>query len=73
MTLDQYLKAEFRRYFLDADLVFVETADETITVVIYWSDNYLEYIMEIGSDDNMFSFFNDELQSTITVPLMSED
>lgn len=63
-----YLRAEIKRYFPDAIKVDVMDVDEVITLTVHWSDNYLEYRMEVGSDDNWFSFFNDEMQSTITIP-----
>lgn len=72
--LDQYLEAEFRRYFPDLTEFFISHDDhsEVIDVTIhtptvspwYWS-------FAIGSDDDWYSF-SDSNGTLLTIPLMPE-
>lgn len=72
--VEAYLDAEFRRYFPDASMIGIDIRDdvEMIDVSVHWDDNFVEYRMEIGSDDNWYEFFCEELQSTLTIPFNPE-
>lgn len=65
-----YLRNEFLRYYPNSAVSVSENhIDETITVTV---DETNVYTMEIGSDDNWYSFTND-LGFVITVPLAPEE
>lgn len=83
MTLEAYLKAEFRRYFGDASYIAVLVSGEAIDVRImgpieqpensFPSVSYIDnYLFEAGSDDDWYIFTNSE-GTIITVPLMPEE
>ena len=74
MTLDEYLEAEFRRYFPDAQKIVVGPlrTDELIFVDVHTDSAINVWCMEIGSDDDWYSFTHARTGSTITIPLMPE-
>lgn len=70
----EYLEARFREYFPNASIGVIEDfLAERITVTVH-SDGWhtRTYIMDIGSDDDCFTFTNNVSGKVITVPLQPE-
>jgi hypothetical protein len=74
MTPTEYLEAEFRRYFPDANEIDVAfNDDETIDVdVVFDHPRSYNFRMEIGSDDDFYVFTEVSSGMIVTVPLMPE-
>lgn len=73
MTQEEYLEAEFRRYFPAADNIDVlPDEDETITVKVYTPEGTSwDFFMEIGSDDDWYEFL-DPTGVILTIPLQAD-
>lgn len=76
MTQSEYLEAEFRRYFPDAENIkaTVHDTDEAIHVDVYTMGgaHVQPFYMEIGSDDDYYVFTNTVSGAIITVPFHEE-
>lgn len=73
MTQEEYLEAEFRRYFPTATSVAVTSDDEKLTVCVKTPDVAPWYFhMEVGSDDDWYEFM--DVQGVIlTIPLQADN
>lgn len=72
MDLNEYLIAEFRRYFPDAASITTRVFNERVYVYVYEHGHRYEIYFECGSDDDWYSFANVSTGSIITIPLMPE-
>lgn len=67
-----YLAAEMKRYWPEAESVTASCDDENETwnVAVKLPSNLIEYVMEIGSDDSWFTFRTHPqgYEDTITIP-----
>lgn len=76
MAVEQYIEAEFRRYFPSAKSIQAIAEEESILVLVYHQVREgvepTRWYFECGSDDGYFSF-SDGTGEIITVPLMKEE
>lgn len=71
-----YLRAEFRRYYPDADRIDVHVTNEGETydvgVVTMGGSHIRSFHMDVGSDDDMFTFTNTVSGDALTIPFAPE-
>ena len=71
---ETYIIEQFQKIF-DVSarrIVVMFTPDETIDVTIRRHDTDITYLMEIGSDDDMFVFRSDDMPTT-SFPILCDD
>lgn len=71
MTLQEYLEAEFRRYYPEARILVEENMDdELIEVAVFLTgEEPITYDMAIGSDDEYYDFISHLSGRHLTIPL----
>jgi hypothetical protein len=67
-----YLRAEFRRYYPDADRIDVHVAEEDYTVAVVTGDHIRHFDFNVGSDEDYFMFTQRGTRFVISAPFPAE-